>query len=118
MPDDVNFPPTLTAEEILGLLATLKKSTMQEQEDVLKLVGLYNVKKQKVSSFSKGMRQRLNLAQSLLGGDGLLILDEPTNGLDPYWISELKKMLKNEIRKRKLCPFFYPYVRFCTGTCR
>ena len=47
MPDDVNFPPTLTAEEILELLATLKKVNKQEQEDVLNLVGLYDVRKQK-----------------------------------------------------------------------
>ena len=59
----------------------------------------------KVSSFSKGMRQRLNLAQSILGGDGLLILDEPTNGLDPYWISELKKIMKKKKKEGPLSSF-------------
>lgn len=96
MPDDVDFPMMLSAEEILELLASLKKVEKSEQEAVLKKVGLYDVRKQKVSSFSKGMRQRLNLAQSLLGGDGLLIMDEPTNGLDPYWISKLKEMMVEE----------------------
>lgn len=96
MPDDVDFPTMLTAEEVIQLLASLKKSSKKEQEDVLKRVGLYDVRKQKVSSFSKGMRQRLNLAQSLLGGDGLLIMDEPTNGLDPYWIAQLKEMMVEE----------------------
>lgn len=96
MPDDVDFPTMLTAEEVLRLLSSLKKSSKEEQEDVLKKVGLYDVRKQKVSSFSKGMRQRLNLAQSLLGGNGLLIMDEPTNGLDPYWIARLKEMMVEE----------------------
>lgn len=96
MPDDVDFPSMLTAEEVLELLASLKKVGKNEQEAVLKKVGLYEVRKQKVSSFSKGMRQRLNLAQGLLGGAGLLIMDEPTNGLDPYWISKLKEMMVEE----------------------
>lgn len=96
MPDDVDFPSTLTAQEVLGLLASLKKVGKGEQDEILKKVGLFEVKKQKVSSFSKGMRQRLNLAQSLIGGDGLIIMDEPTNGLDPYWIAQLKEMMAQE----------------------
>lgn len=96
MPDDVDFPPTLTATEVLKLLASLKKASKEQQEHVLQEVGLLEVKKQKVRHFSKGMRQRLNLAQSLLGGDGLLIMDEPTNGLDPYWIAQLKNIIREE----------------------
>jgi len=96
MPDDVDFPTTLTAAEIIKLLASLKKASKEEQTEVLKEVGLYEVQKQTVRHFSKGMRQRLNLAQSLLGGDGLLIMDEPTNGLDPYWIAQLKKIIQLE----------------------
>ena len=96
MPDDVDFPVTLTAEEIIRLLASLKKIGKGEQERVLKRVGLWDVRKQHVNQFSKGMRQRLNLAQSLLGEGQLLILDEPTNGLDPNWIAELKRMMMEE----------------------
>lgn len=99
MPDDVDFPPTLTAEEILRLLASLKKVSKAEQQRVLERVGLWDVRKQRVQQYSKGMRQRLNLAQSLLGEGKLLILDEPTNGLDPYWIAELKKMMAEERAK-------------------
>ena len=105
MPDDVNFPPMLTATEILQLLASLKKIGRKEQEEVLKRVGLWDVRKQRVQQFSKGMRQRLNLAQSLLGSGRLLILDEPTNGLDPYWIAELKKMMLEE--KEKGCTVLF-----------
>lgn len=96
MPDDVDFPATLTAEEIIRLLASLKKINIHEQQHVLKRVGLWNVRRHYVKQFSKGMRQRLNLAQSLLGTGKLLILDEPTNGLDPNWISELKRLIEEE----------------------
>ena len=105
MPDDVDFPSMLTATEILQLLASLKKVGKKEIEEVLKRVGLWEVRKQKVQQFSKGMRQRLNLAQSLLGSGRLLILDEPTNGLDPFWIAELKKMMLEE--KEKGCTVLF-----------
>lgn len=96
MPDDVNFPPTLRAIEILQLLAGLKKISSEEIEKVLKRVGLWEYRKQRVRQFSKGMRQRLNLAQALLGHEQLLILDEPTNGLDIRWIAELKNILQEQ----------------------
>ena len=96
MPDDVDFPTTLTAVEIMELLGSLKKVSLAEQHALLQRVGLYEVRKQKVQQFSKGMRQRLNLAQSLMGKGQLLILDEPTNGLDPYWIAKLKEMMVAE----------------------
>lgn len=96
MPDDVNFPQTLTAYEILQLLAHLKKLPKSDVEQVLKRVGLWEFRKQHVRQFSKGMRQRLNLAQSLLGDEKLLILDEPTNGLDLLWIAELKQILQEQ----------------------
>ncbi|OMC83740.1 ABC transporter ATP-binding protein [Viridibacillus sp. FSL H7-0596] len=105
MPDDVNFPPALTAEEILQLLGSLKKESAKEREKVLKRVGLWDFRKQRVSQFSKGMRQRLNLAQSLLGKEQLLIMDEPTNGLDILWIAELKQILQEQKEQGKTVLF-------------
>jgi ABC-2 type transport system ATP-binding protein len=99
MPDDINFPTMLTAAEILELLASLKQVDKYEQESVLKRVSLWDVRKQRAKHFSKGMLQRLNLAQSLLGSGSLLILDEPTNGLDPFWIAQLKNMMLEEKEK-------------------
>lgn len=99
MPDDVDFPTMLTAAEILELLASLKQVDKYEQEQVLKRVSLWDVRRQQAKQFSKGMLQRLNLAQSLLGSGSLLILDEPTNGLDPFWIAQLKNMMLEEKEK-------------------
>ena len=96
MPDDIDFPDTLTAEEIIRFLGELKKVPVATQSELLDKVGLQDARKLKIGQFSKGMRQRLNFAQSLMGESELFILDEPTNGLDPYWIAQLKSVLKEE----------------------
>lgn len=96
MPDDVNFPLALTAQEIIQLLANMKQLPKERCQEVLERVGLWEHRKQRVRQYSRGMRQRLNLAQSLLGEEQLLILDEPTNGLDLLWIAELKQILREE----------------------
>ena len=71
-------------------------------EEVVKLVKLGNRIDDKVSKYSLGMRQRLGVAQALLHNPKLLILDEPTNGLDPMGIKELREMLRNLAEKEKL----------------
>lgn len=105
MPDDIAFPDTLTAEEIIAYLGKLKNIPASEQQLLLEKVGLTEAKKMKVGQFSKGMRQRLNLAQSLMGDGELFILDEPTNGLDPYWIVHLKAMLEAERARGQMILF-------------
>ncbi|MBT2571161.1 ABC transporter ATP-binding protein [Planococcus sp. ISL-110] len=105
MPDDIEFPDTLTAEEIIRFLGDLKKEPIIRQRALLDKVGLLEAKKLKVGQFSKGMRQRLNLAQSLMGNSQLYILDEPTNGLDPYWIANLKAMLEEERANNQIVLF-------------
>lgn len=74
-------------------------------DEVIKLVGLENRINDKVKTYSLGMRQRLGLAQALLHSPSLLVLDEPTNGLDPAGIHELRNHLRNLAQKEQIAVF-------------
>jgi ABC-type multidrug transport system ATPase subunit len=99
MPDHFNFSAGLTASECMRFYASLRGRTASEADEALQAVGLHEARNKKVSVFSKGMQQRLLFAQAMLGKPALLVLDEPTNGLDPYWMGafvDLVKTIKKE----------------------
>ena len=83
LPESVAFNDAMTGREVLGFYARLKGVSSGDVEHLLELVGLADAAGRRVCTYSKGMRQRLGLAQAMLGNPRLLFLDEPTNGLDP-----------------------------------
>lgn len=95
MPDDFQFSQGLTAAEALSFWAALRRVPQSRVDEVLEIVGLKDKRNKQVHTFSKGMRQRILFAQAMLGKPPLLIMDEPTNGLDPYWMNEFVRLLQN-----------------------
>lgn len=86
--------PNLTAMENLGLASTLYELPRSRAEEVLSIIGLENPGKKKVRNFSMGMKQRLGIGMAIINSPKLLILDEPTNGLDPLGIEELRELIR------------------------
>jgi Cu-processing system ATP-binding protein len=83
LPENVVFPPSMTGAEVLSFYARLKRQPVARNRALLERVGIAAAATSPVRTYSKGMRQRLGLAQALIGGPRVLLLDEPTAGLDP-----------------------------------
>lgn len=89
-----NFYPYLSAYKNLEISAAIKGVSTMQIDPVLERVGLLARKNSKFSTFSLGMKQRLAIGAALLGDPEMLILDEPTNGLDPNGIAEIRNLIK------------------------
>ena len=89
-----NFYHYLGGEDNLRIAARIKGRGEEDIEKVLKLVNLYQRKDSKFSTYSLGMKQRLAIASTLLGDPEILVFDEPTNGLDPAGIAEIRELMK------------------------
>ncbi|MCM1268480.1 MAG: ABC transporter ATP-binding protein [Bacteroidales bacterium] len=85
----------LTGAENLYIIQTLKGCTKSDVDEVLKIVRLTDARNKLAGHYSLGMKQRLGLAAALLGFPKLLILDEPTNGLDPAGIQEMRELIRS-----------------------
>jgi len=83
LPENVSFNPALTGTETLAFYSALKRAGRGQVGGLLERVGLAGAADRRVRTYSKGMRQRLGLAQALIGQPRVLLLDEPTTGLDP-----------------------------------
>ncbi|MEO5943430.1 MAG: ATP-binding cassette domain-containing protein [Ferruginibacter sp.] len=96
-----NFYHYLSAEENLVIAAKIKGNGLQNIEKVLKIVNLYQRKDSKFSTFSLGMKQRLAIGSALLADPDILVFDEPTNGLDPAGIAEIRELIRELNRNGK-----------------
>ncbi|WP_312359874.1 ABC transporter ATP-binding protein, partial [Stutzerimonas balearica] len=93
LPENVTFYPQLSGRETLRHFSRLKGAALGQVDELLEQVGLIHAADRRVKTYSKGMRQRLGLAQALLGEPRLLLLDEPTVGLDPIATGDLYRLI-------------------------
>ncbi|WHE87688.1 ABC transporter ATP-binding protein [Lachnoanaerobaculum gingivalis] len=94
--------PHLSGLENMQIIAKLKGVNESEIEKALKIVRLYEQKDKKLGAYSLGMKQRLGIAMALLGDPKFLILDEPSNGLDPAGIMEIRNLITSLPKERDI----------------
>ncbi len=100
LPENNPLYAEMYVKEYLNFVSEIHGVTKSKIEEVIELVGITPEKSKKISQLSKGYRQRVGLAQAILHSPELLILDEPTNGLDPNQILEIRNVIK-EIGREK-----------------
>lgn len=96
-----NFYPYLNADENLQIIAHIKKLNQNKFDDLLSLVDLIHRRHSPFRTYSLGMKQRLAIAAAMVGDPEVLIFDEPTNGLDPQGIAEVRNTLQKIARQGK-----------------
>jgi len=94
-----NFFPYLSPVRNLKIVADIKDKPYDDIDEVLEITGLYERRNDRFRTFSFGMKQRLAVASALMGNPDVLILDEPTNGLDPQGIAQMRDLIKNVAAK-------------------
>lgn len=100
LPENNPLYNEMYVKEYLSFVADIHQVSKERIDEVIELVGIIPEKSKKISQLSKGYKQRVGLAQAILHSPDLLILDEPTNGLDPNQIIEIRNVIK-EIGKEK-----------------
>ena len=106
-----SFYSYLSGYDNLKLMANLLPDVSKDRiEEVLNIVGLHQRAKDKVKTYSLGMKQRLGIANALLGNPRLVILDEPTNGLDPQGMREIKELIVQLAAEKDLTFFISSHM--------
>jgi Cu-processing system ATP-binding protein len=100
LPQIANFPPNLTVIELINMVKNLRPKKANEQE-LIELFGLHNFLQKKLGTLSGGTKQKVNLVLTFMFDSELIILDEPTTGLDPIALIHLKELIQKEKEKGK-----------------
>ncbi len=122
LPQDFTSFPKLTAREFLDYVARLKgikprKARVAQVDAMLESVGLYSARDRRADKLSGGMKRRLGIAQSLIGGPRILIIDEPTTGLDPEERVRFRNLLSDLTREEKIILLSTHIVGDISSTC-
>lgn len=100
LPQIANFPPNLSVQELIEMVKNLRPKESNEQE-LINLFGLNDSLQKKLGNLSGGTKQKVNIVLTFMFDSNLIILDEPTNGLDPIALIHLKELIKKEKEKGK-----------------